>query len=817
MAELPSTARAVIIGGGAVGVSALYHLALAGWTDCVLLEMNELTSGSTWHAAGNVPTFSSSWSLMNMQRYSATLYRSLAAKVDYPMNYHVTGSLRLAHGKERMREFERARGMGRYQGMDLEVIAPQDIKARYPFIETHDLAGALYDPNDGDIDPAQLTQALAKGARDLGAQIVRFCAVTGARRDGGEWVISTTKGDIRCDKVVNAAGYRAREVGRLFGRDVPMMVMSHQYILFDEIAELKAWSQEAGRKLPLLRDVDTSYYLRQEKFGMNLGPYERECRAHWATPDDPMPADFSFQLFADDLERLEPYLEDAAARVPILATAGLSKVINGPIPYAPDGNPLIGPMPGVPDAYEACVFTFGIAQAGGAGKVLAEWVTQGRTEWDMWSCDPRRFTAFASEPDYAVAKGMEVYGHEYAIQFPRHAWGAGRDRKRSPLHDRMAALGAQFAAYNGWERATWYARPGDDTSDTATQTFDRAGPWEPRVREECLAVRDAAGILDLPGFSRFKLQGAGARAWLSGLITGIVPKPGRIGLGYFADKDGRIVTEMSIMALGEDFFFLITAAVAQSHDFEWLTRHWPSDTAMTLADVTDSFSCQILTGPKAREILADVTDADLSASWLSHQSCQIAGRWLQLVRVSFAGELGWELHTKTDDTLAIFDAVWAAGQAHGLKPFGMFALDSLRLEKAYRAWKGELSTDYTILQGGLERFVKWEKPEFNGRQALLNEKQQGVKKRFAVVTLDKPGACDAPYMSTVWHDGGIVGETLSGGWGYRVDKSIALGMIRSDLVEAKAPVEVEIFGERFSATIHGDAPLWDPANERLRA
>jgi dimethylglycine dehydrogenase len=817
MAAFPTNARVVIIGGGAVGVSSLYHLAKAGWTDCLLLEKNELTSGSTWHAAGNVPTFSSSWSLMNMQRYSAELYRGLAKAVDYPMNYHVTGSVRLAHGRERLREFQRAKGMGRYQGMALDVIGADEVRSRYPFIETHDLEGALYDPNDGDIDPAQLTQALAKGARDMGATIVRFCPVTEVRRDHGEWVVSTAQGDVRCEYVVNAAGYRAREVGALFSRDIPMMVMSHQYILFDEIPELAAWSREVGHKLPLLRDVDTSWYLRQEKYGMNLGPYERNCRAHWADKDHPMPADFSFQLFPDDLERLEWYLEDAVKRVPILGTAGMSKVINGPIPYAPDGNPLIGPMPGVPNAFEACVFTFGIAQAGGAGKVLAEWVTEGQTEWDIWSCDPRRFTNFASAPDYAVAKGMEIYGHEYAISFPRHAWPAGRGCKLSPIHNRIAALGAEFNAYNGWERATWYAKPGDDTSEEATQTFNRDGPWQQRIREECLAVRDAAGILDLPGFSRFRLQGEGARDWLSTVITGIVPKPGKIGLGYFADDAGRIVTEMSIMALEENLFFLITAAVAELHDLEWLRKHLPENSGISLENATERFTCQILSGPKSRDILAEVTDADLGLPWLSHQSCKIAGRWLQLVRVSFAGELGWELHTKIDDTATVFDAVWAAGQKHGLKPFGMFALDSLRLEKGYRAWKQDLSTDYTILEGGLERFVKWDKPDFKGKRALLNEKQQGVKKRFVTLVIDNPGDCDAPYMSTLWRDGGIVGETLSGGWGHRVDKSIALGMLRSDLAIAGETVEVEIFGERFAATVQPERPLWDPENVRLRA
>ena len=815
MAELPTHARVVIIGGGAVGASALYHLALAGWTDCLLLEKNELTSGSTWHAAGNVPTFSSSWSIMNMQRYSASLYRGLGEAVDYPMNYHVTGSIRLGHSKERLQEFKRVVGMGRYQGMDLDILAPGEINSRYPFLETHELEGALYDPYDGDIDPAQLTQALAKGARDLGAKIVRFCPVTGVRREGDEWVIETEKGEVRCEKVVNAAGYRAAEVGAMFGRKVPMMVMSHQYILFDEIAELKAWSEEAGHKLPLLRDVDSSYYLRQEKYGMNLGPYERNCKAHWATPDDPMPDDFSFQLYPDDLERLEWYLNDAIERVPILGTAGLSKVINGPIPYCPDGNPLIGPMPGVPNAYEACVFTFGICQAGGAGKVLAEWVTEGETEWDMWSCDPRRFTSFAEDEDYCVAKGMEVYGHEYGMHFPRHAWPAGRDQKHSPIHDRIKAQGAQFGAFNGWERALWYAKPGDDTSEESTQTWNREGPWFPRIREECLAVRDAAGILDLPGFSRYRVEGAGARDWLASITTGNVPKPGRIGLAYFSDNKGRIVTEMSVMAISEDFFFLITAATAQWHDFEWLKNHLPDGSAIKLEDVTEEFSCQILSGPKSRAILADVCDADLALPWLTHQTAQIAGRYCQLVRVSFAGELGWEIHTKTGDTAAIFDAVFSAGQKHGLKPFGMFALDSLRLEKSYRAWKGDLSTDYTILQGGLERFVNFSKPDFLGKAAILAEKQQGVTKQFVTLVVDA-GECDAPYMSTLWHDGKVVGETTSGGWGHRVDKSIALGMLRADLTAPGTQVEVEIYGDRFKAVV-ADGPLWDPENERLRS
>ena len=813
MADFPTQARVVIIGGGAVGVSSLYHLAKAGWTDCLLLERNELTAGSTWHAAGNVPTFSSSWSIMNMQRYSANLYRGLGAETDYPMNYHVTGSVRLGHTRQRMQEFQRVVGMGKYQGMELELLAPGDIAAKYPFVETHDLTGALYDPNDGDIDPAQLTQALAKGARQMGARIERFCPVTGVRRENDEWIVQTPKGEVRCEIVVNAAGYYAREVARMFNRDLPMMVMSHQYMLFDTVPELASWSATSGHKLPLLRDVDSSYYLRQEKNGFNLGPYEGNCRAHWVTQDDPFPQDFSFQLFPDDLERLEWHINDAMARVPLLAKAGLSKVINGPIPYTPDGNPLIGPMPGVPNAYEACVFTFGICQAGGAGKVLAEWVTQGATEWDMWSCDPRRFTGFEDQ-DYCVKKGMEVYGHEYAIQFPHHTWPEGRGKKLSAVHDSTKAMGAQYGAYNGWERALWYAGPADDTSEPAQQVWERRGPWFNAVKAECEAVRDAAGILDLPGFSRFRITGPGTAAWLAQQITGKIPAIGRLGLAYFADDQGRIVTEMSVARLAEDEILLITAATAQLHDKEWLQKHLAP--GLTLTDHTDTWSCQILTGPKSRDILAQVTDADLTRPWLTFQTARIASAEMYLFRVSFAGELGWELHSKLKDTSVIYDAVIAAGKPMGLKPFGMFALNALRLEKGYRAWKGDLSTDYTVLQGGLERFVDWTKPEFRGKQALAAEKQRGVTKRFCTLKIEA-GDLDPPYMSTIWHDGQVVGEVTSGYYGHRVQACIGLGMLKAEVNVPGTAVEVEIFGTRYPAVVQDDQPMWDPKNTRIRA
>ncbi|WP_298915577.1 FAD-dependent oxidoreductase [uncultured Roseobacter sp.] len=817
MAEFPTTARVVIIGGGVVGTSTLYHLAKAGWKDCVLLEKNELTAGSTWHAAGNVPNFAGSWAVMNMQRYSASMYRTLGDDVGYPMNYHVTGAIRLAHNKERMQEFEKVASMGRYQGLTMDICTPDELKEHNPFIETHDLAGGLWDPLDGDIDPAQLTQALAKGAREAGGRIERFCPVVGIERDGDEWIVKTEKGDIRCEYVANCAGYYAQRVGEMFkpfgGRTVPMVVMSHQYFLTEPIAELEAWTKEHGRKVPMIRDVDISYYLRQEKTGLNLGPYERNCKAHWVTPDDPMPEDFSFQLYPDDLERLEFYIEDAMERMPLLGTSGVGRNINGPIPYAPDGLPMIGPMPGVKNAFEGHSFTFGIAQGGGAGKCLSEWIMHGETELDMWAVDPRRYTDYADH-DYCLSKALETYGHEYAMHFPHHEWPAGRDKKHSPNHDALIAAGAQMGAYNGWERANWFAKEGDDTSEEATHTWGRQGPWTQRVKEEVEAVRDNAGVLDMVGFSRYTLSGEGAAEWLRGQIAGALPKAGRMNLGYFTDSRGKIVTEVTIIRWGEDDFWLMTAAVAQWHDFEFLQKALPADGSLTLTDITKQWSTLLLTGPKSREMLAGVTEgADLSTGWLTLQDATVAGKAAKLMRISFAGELGWEVHTAFDDSPAAYAALREAGAV----PFGMYTLNSMRIEKGYRTWKGDLSTDYSLLEGGMERFIRFEKPQdFPGKAALLNEKQQGSKKQFVTLIVDAPEQ-DAPYMSPLFHNGDVVGETTSGDWGYRINKSVALGMLRKDLTEPGTEVEVEIYGKRCKATVQPDQPLWDPENERIRA
>ncbi len=493
-------ARVVIIGGGAVGCSALYHLAKLGWTDCLLVERNELTSGSTWHAAGNTPNFSTSWNVIKFQRHSTRLYAKLGDEVGYPINYHITGSLRLAHNKARMDEYKHVAAMAHAQGLEFALLTPAEAKAKYPFLETHDLVGALWDPLDGDIDPSQLTQAFAKGARDLGSRIKRFTNVTGLQlTPAGEWRVTTDQGEITCEIVVNAAGYRAGEVMAMVGQYMPIVSMSHQYLVTESIPELEARKE----KLPLLRDPDVSWYLRQERTGLLLGPYEWKATPHWL---DRIPDDFANQLWPDDLERLEKYIDDAIKRVPILGKGGVQRVINGPIPYSPDGNPYIGPAHGLKNFYQCCCFSFGIAQAGGGGKSIAEWIVHGEPEWDFWVFDPRRYTDYATKK-YVTGKAIELYQNEYAIAFPAEERPAGRPAKTTPLYEKLRMKGAMFCARGGWERAAWFPRPGDRRE--WKPSFQRTN-WHGAVAEECAAVRERVGILDLGGFTKLMVEGEGA-------------------------------------------------------------------------------------------------------------------------------------------------------------------------------------------------------------------------------------------------------------------------------------------------------------------
>ena len=803
-------ARVVIIGGGAVGCSCLYHLTKAGWTDCVLLEQDELTSGSTWHAAGNCPTFAGSWNIIKYQRYSADLYKGLAETVDYPINYHVTGSIRLAHSEHRMDEFRHVASMADAQGIAYELWTPEAARDRYPFMELHDLKGALWDPHDGDVDPSQLTQAFAKGARDLGAKIKRFTKVTGLeQRPSGTWLVKTDKGDITAEIVVNAAGYRAGEVMAMVGQNLPIVTMSHQYLITEPIPELEARSE----KLPLLRDPDISYYLREERDGLILGPYEWKATPMWTAG---LPGDFANQLWEDDLDRIEWYIEQAIERVPILGSVGVQRVINGPIPYSPEGLPYIGPAHGLKNFYQCCCFSFGIAQAGGAGKTLAEWVTEGEPEWDLWALDPRRYTGYATK-SYVTAKAIELYQNEYAIGFPYEERAAGRPARTSPLYDRLAAKGARFGARGGWERAVYF-EPHGNLGDQ-TLTFRRDRNWFGIVGEECRAVREEVGILDLPGFSKFMVEGPGAEAWLDGLTCSKLPRFGRISLAYMLNDKGGVVSEYTITRVAEDRFHLISAAAAEWHDEDWLSARLPNDGSVTLTCHHAQMGTLVLAGPKARDVLSQVTDADLSNEkfpWLTAQPIEIGMARVIALRVNYVGELGWELHANVEDMVALYEVLWQAGEAHGIRDFGMYAMESLRLDKCYRGWKSDLGTEYTPLMSSLDRFVDLEKPAFMGKDALLAERASGPKERFVPLTLDEAGVADAPFCAPIRSNGEIVGLVTSGGWSYTLEKSIALGYVRTDLARPGAKLEIDILGERCAASV-GQEPLYDHNNSRLRA
>ncbi|MBL8573256.1 MAG: FAD-dependent oxidoreductase [Hyphomicrobiaceae bacterium] len=808
---MQSHARIVIIGGGAVGTSALYHLAQRGVTDCLLLERNELTSGSTWHAAGNCPNFSTSWNTIKLQRHSTRLYARLGDEVGYPINYHITGSIRLAHGRDRMDEYKHVAAMARAQGLDFEMMSPVDVKAKYPYIELDDLAGGLWDPFDGDIDPSQLTQAFAKGARDLGATISRFTQVNAIlRQPNGEWLIKTDKGDVTCEIVVNAAGYRAGEVMAMVGQYLPIVSMSHQYLVTEQIAELSSRKE----KLPLLRDPDVSYYLRQERDGLLLGPYEWQATPHWL---DGLPAEFAHQLYPDDLDRLESYINAAIERVPLLGTVGVQRVINGPIPYSPDGNPYIGPAHGLPNFYQCCCFSFGIAQAGGAGKTIAEWIVDGDPEWDFWGFDPRRYTDYATKT-YVVAKAIELYQNEYAIGYPVEERAAGRPAKTTALYGTLAGKGAFFCARGGWERAAYFPEPGE--AHPQSLSFRRAETaFFAKVGEECRAVRERVGILDLGGFTKLMVEGPGAAAWLDRITCGRLPKLGRIGLTWVLNTRGGIVSEFTVTRLGAEQFYLVSAAVAEWHDLDVLNGHLPADGSVTIRNITAETGSLILAGPKAREVLAKVTGADLSNAafpWLSARAIEIGYAPVTALRVNYVGELGWELHMPMQYLAGVYGQLWAAGEAFGIRDFGMYAMDSLRLEKCYRGWKGDITHEYTPLMASLDRLVAFDKGDFIGKAALVAERARGPVERLVALTLDNPGPADAPYCSPVWAGDTRVGLTVGAGWGHALQKSIALAYVRADLAVVGGKLEVEILGDRFTATI-GTDPLYDPGNARLRA
>lgn len=804
-------AKVLIIGGGVAGCSAQYHLGLMGWTDTLLLEMDELTSGSTWHAAGNIPTFSGSRNIMKLQHYSTELYAKLAKDPNYPINYHQTGSIRLAQHADRWREFQHVTDMANAMGLGYELLNNEQMQERLPLMSTEGLVGGLWDPHDGDIDPSQLTQALASASRKMGAKIKRFTRVTAIERVGKLWQVTTPEQTYTCEYLVNAAGYRAGEVSALLGQYLPIVSMQHQYLVTESVPELE--QQES--LMPLIRDPDDSYYLRQEKTGLILGPYEKDARPHWA--DGKLPENFAYELYPDDLDRLEWYIEQACARLPILGSVGVQRVINGPIPYTPDGIPNVGPAAGLENVFHCNSFSFGICQGGGAGKTLAEWIVDGRPEWDMWTMDSRRYGHYADQ-DYVVDRAKELYGREYAIFFPHEEWPGGRPRLSSPLYETLTAKAAQFGARGGYERAQWFAQEGDDLN--AEHDYGR-GPWFDAAKRESLHVAEHAGILDLCGFAKFELKGDGAGDWLDGLIAGRVPSPGKLSLSYFCYSTGGIGCEMTITCIGENHFILIGGAPMRVHDFDWLQKALPENSELSVTDITDANSTLVLAGPESRALLQPLCDVDLgneNFKWLTMQQVSVAGHKVMALRVNYIGELGWELHVDNASTLAVYNALFESAKATGvdLRDFGQYAMESMRLEKGYRAMQAELDHETSPIMAGLGRFITLDKDaDFPGKSALQKEQQAGSKLTYVQLQLDDT-EFDPLYGCTLMDGDNVVGYATSAGFGFRVNKSVALGYVNTALATPGTTLTLELFGSSVNATVVAE-PLFDPKNEKLRA
>lgn len=808
------TARVVVIGGGVVGVSTLYHLAAKGWTDVVLLERRELTSGSTWHAAGLLPLFNMSYSVGQIHKYSVGFYKRLGEETGEDIGLRQVGNIRLATTQDRMDEYHQYAGVARTIGVHVDFLTPEEVQAHWPLCVTDRLVGAIRHPEDGYIQPAELTQALARKARALGAEINRYTTVSAIERTpGGEWLVRTDKGDITCEHVVSATGNFARQTGAMVGLDVPVVPVEHQFIVTEPHEAIRARHAQGLPEMGVLRESDGSWYMREEAGGLLLGPYEKGAPACYV--DGPRP-DAEYELFQEDLERLMPHIESAIARVPIFAEVGVKQVYNGAIPYTPDGSPIIGPAWGLPNFWLNEGHSFGITAAGGAGWQLAEWIVEGEPTIDMLGVDPRRFGDYATR-GYLVRKNEETYANVFTVHYPDEERPAARPLRTAPCYDRMKALGAVFGQKFGWERPNWFAPQGVPQQD---HWSFRRSRWFEHVGEECRNVTENVGLLDLSAFAKCRISGPGAEAFLDGLVANRLPKAvGRLVLAHALAPAGGVHSEFTILREGAESFYLVSAAAYQRLDHDWLHRHMPADGSVRYENLTNALGVLVLAGPKARTLLERVSSDDFSNDgfkWLTAREVTIGMAPCRAMRVNFVGELGWELHHPIEYQNHIFDALWEAGQDMGLKPFGIRAMDSLRVEKSYRMPGAELSIEYAALESGLHRFVHPNKGEFVGRDGLARWQSRGFSNHY--VTLEVDGVTDADPVGNnpVMRNGSLVGRVTSGNYGFRLGKTLALAMVQPELAEPGTALVLDILGTRHDAVIVPESPF-DPENVRLRA
>ena len=811
---MKTQARVVVIGGGVVGVSTLYHLAKKGWSDVVLVERKELTSGSTWHAAGLLPLFNVSYSVGQIHKYSVALYEKLEAETGLNVGLVQCSNIRLANTPERMDEYNYYAGIARTIGVDVRFLTPEQVKDIWPLCNMDGIIGAIQHPDDGYIQPADLTQALAKGARDAGAEINRNTAVTSiTQKPNGEWVVATDKGDITCEHVVLATGNFARRTGAMVGLDIPVIPVEHQFIVTEPHPEIVKRYEAGLPEMGVLRESDASYYMREEARGLLLGPYEAGAPCCYVDgPDE----DSEYELFQEDLDRIQDHIAAAINRVPAFGEVGVKEVFNGAIAYTPDGSPIIGPAWGLKNLWLNEGHSFGVTAAGGAGWQLAEWIVEGEPTIDMMGVDPRRFGPYASR-GFLKTKNEEAYRNVFVVHFPDEERTDARPLKQAPCYDRMKVRGAVFGQLYGWERPNWFAPKGVEAKDE--WSFRRTNYFK-HVGNECRHVHEKVGLLDMSAFAKCFVTGPGAEQWLDGLVANQIPKKiGSIGLCHMLSNNGGVRSEFTIYKSAPNEFYLVSAGAYERHDHDYLIKAMPQDGSVQVVPATTQRGVLVLAGPDARKLLQKITDCNLSNTnfpWLTGQFINVGVAQAHAIRVNFVGELGWELHHPIEMQNYIFDLLFEAGEEFDLKPFGIRAMDSMRLEKSYRLIPRELSIEYAAFESGLDRFVKMDKGEFLGRDALEAWQKQGFANALVTLEVGDITHSDARGNEPIYRDGKLVGRCTSGGFGWRVNKSLSLGMVPPDMIGEGTQFEVEILGQRYPARIIADSP-YDPGNKILRS
>ena len=811
---MKSHARVVIIGGGAMGVSALYHLAKRGWSDVVLVEKNELTAGSTWHAAGLCTHFAHNATIMEMRATSVRLYRDvLPEETGLATGFHGCGALRVTRSEDRMDEFRHVQGLGRFLGYDFNILTPNELKQIYPLCQTDGIIGAIHEPNDGHVDPTLATNAMAAAARANGAEIYRHTQVTRISRSAaGEWIVATDKGEITAEHIVNAAGTWCREIGAMMGIELPVVPMLHQYLVTDAVAPVADRIASGAPELPIIRDPEESWYVRQERDGFIVGPYEKDAQP-WSV--DGVPAEFGMELLPPDLDRVEHIVAKAMERVPALAEAGIKTIVNGPITFTPDANPLIGPAFALENAWLLTGSSMGVMEGGGAGDFLVDWIVDGSPPRDALAIDSRRFGNYADR-DYRLDKAVECFGLQFGIHYPFEERGAGRVRRVTPILEAQRDEGAIFGAAYGWERPNWFTT--NDAGPSQALTFRRPG-WFRAVAEECQAVSEAVGIADLSAFSKFEVLGAGAEAFLEALGANRPPRrEGRIGLIHALTNAGGVASEFTVTRIAPDRFYLTSAAAAERHDEDLLRARAATFNGVEVTNLTEATGILGVMGPNARDVLGAVTDAHLGNEafpWLSMREINVAGVTARALRVSYVGELGWELHVALADLHPLHEALCTAGRRYSMRPFGAYAMNSMRLEKGYRAWGMDLTTERTPLEAGLQHLVRIADREFPGREALLTRTDGACAWRMALIEIHGAHDLDPFYVHPVFGGADPVGIITSGAYGHRTDRALALAYLMPDTPVVGTGLAVEIIGRRFGATELAEAP-YDPENHRLR-